>query len=42
LERVLPGRAGPVWSQWLPVVSAAVVILLGIFVIAGALGGRWG
>jgi ABC-type nickel/cobalt efflux system permease component RcnA len=42
LERVLPGRAGPAWSQWLPVVSAAVVIILGIFVIAGALGGRWG
>ncbi len=42
LERVLPGRAGPAWSQWLPVVSAAVVILLGLVVIAGALGGRWG
>jgi len=42
LERMLPGRAGPAWAQWLPVVSAAVVIILGLFVIAGALGGRWG
>jgi ABC-type nickel/cobalt efflux system permease component RcnA len=41
LERVLPGRSGPGWAQWLPVVSAAVVIILGLFVIAGALAGRW-
>ncbi len=42
LERVLPGRTGPAWAQWLPIVSAGVVILLGLFVIVGALGGRWG
>ena len=42
LERLLPGRTGPGWAQWLPVVSAAVVMILGLFVIAGALAGRWG
>lgn len=41
LERLLPGRTGPGWAQWLPVVSAAVVMILGLFVIAGALAGRW-
>jgi ABC-type nickel/cobalt efflux system permease component RcnA len=42
LERLLPGRAGPFWARWLPLLSAAVVIVLGLFVIAGALAGRWG
>jgi ABC-type nickel/cobalt efflux system permease component RcnA len=42
LERLLPGRSGPGWLRWLPVISAAVVIVLRIFVVVGALGGRWG